>query len=104
MKLTAYQKRHLEALATFRKTPPTIWSVVFFRPLSWLPFLLIVVVSFGIYFLVDERWGLFLIGLTLGALLRIGSHARLAIMAWPVTAAVTDWPKVEALLQNEKSA
>lgn len=68
-----------------------------FRPLSWLPFLFIAVVSFAFYFLLDDRWGMFMIGLTVGAVLRIIAYARFSVMAWPVVEEVTDWNKVEAL-------
>ena len=75
---------------------------MFFRPLSWLPFLLIAAVSFALYFLVDARWGMFMIGMSTGAILRIIAHARFAVMAWPVTEEVTDWSKVETLLHEKK--
>src|SRR3954462_1569873 len=102
MKLTAYQKRHLEALTTFRKKKPSAWDVMMVRPRSWLPFLLIAGLSFGVY-LLDARWGMFMIGMTTGAVLRIISHARLAIKAWPITEEITDWAKVEALRHEEKT-
>jgi len=68
-----------------------------FRPLSWLPFAFIAGVSFAFYFLLDERWGMFMIGMTTGAVLRIISYARFAVMGWPITEEVTDWTKVDAI-------
>jgi hypothetical protein len=102
MKLTAYQRRHLEALTTFRTKKPSIWSVLMFRPRSWLPILFIIGLSFALY-LLDPRWGMFMIGMSTGAILRIISHARFAMMAWPVTEEITDWTKVEALRREEKA-
>ena len=97
MKITAFQKRHLEALVTFRKRKPNLWRFLMFRPLSWIPVLFIFAVSFAFYLLLDEHWGLFMIGMSVGALVRIFAHARFALMAWPVTEEVTDWSKVQAL-------
>jgi hypothetical protein len=54
-------------------------------------------VSFALYRLLDERWGLFALGMTFGSVLRVFAHWRFAVMAWPVTEAVVDWAKVEAL-------
>ena len=72
-----------------------------FRPLSWLPVLFIVGFSFAFYFLLDARWGMFLIGMSTGAILRVVSHARFAVIAWPITEQVTDWAKVDALRNKE---
>jgi len=96
MKLTAYQKRHLAALVYLRGKKPSLWSVLMFRPLAWIPFLVIAGVSFALY-LLDVRWGMFMIGMTAGAILRIIAYARFTLMAWPVTEEVTDWNRVEAL-------
>lgn len=102
MDLTKYQKRHLEALATFRNKKPTVWSLIAFRPLSLIPIVFIIGLSFAFYFFVDPLWGMFIIGISTGAILRIFSHARFSVMAWPVTKEVTDWAKVEALRAEGK--
>lgn len=102
MDLTKYQKRHLEALVTFRKRKPTVWSLIAFRPRSLAPIVFIVGLSFALYFLVDPLWGMFAIGMSTGAILRIVAHARFAVMAWPVTEEVTDWDRVEALREKGK--
>ena len=72
-----------------------------FRPLAWFPFCFIVALSFGLY-LLDAQWGMLTIGMVLGAILRIISHARFASMAWPLTEEITDWAKVEALRRGEE--
>jgi len=100
MKLTAYQRRHLEALVYLKGKKPGVWTIITFRPLGWLSFVAIAGVSFFFYRFLDARWGLFMMGMTVGAVLRIISHARFAIMAWPVTEEVTDWARVEALRRD----
>lgn len=104
MKLTPYQKRHLEALAYIRSQKPGVWSVLMFRPLSWLPFLALAGVSSLSCYYLDARWGMFMLGLTIGAVLRIISYARFTLMAWPITDEVTDWAKVEALRGEKQDA
>jgi len=101
MNLTASQKRHLEAMAAFRRKKPSVWSILMFRPLAWFPFCFIVALSFGLY-LLDAQWGMLTIGMVIGAILRIVSHARFASMAWPLTEEITDWAKVEALRRGEE--
>jgi len=44
---------------------------------------------------------MFLIGMSTGAILRVVSHARFAVIAWPITEQVTDWAKVDALRNKE---
>ena len=102
MNLTKYQKRHLDALVTFQKKNPTVWSLIAFRPLSLIPIVFIIGLSFAFYYFVDPLWGMFIIGMSAGAILRIFSHARFSVMAWPVTKEVTDWAKVEALREEGK--
>ena len=74
-----------------------------FRPLSWLPFLCLIALSISCYIYLDARWGMFLIGMMMGAILRIISSARLAIRAWPLTTEITDWSKVDAICHKEKA-
>lgn len=100
MKLTLFQKRCLESYLYMRGKPPTLLRVLSFRPIGWLPFLGIGVASILIFF-VDPYFGMFMIGLTLGAVLRIIAHARMSVMGWPVNEQVLDWGRVESLLRED---
>jgi hypothetical protein len=65
-----------------------------------LPFLGIGIASV-LSLLVNPYVGMFLIGLTLGAVLRIVAYARFTVMGWPVIERVLDWGRVESLLREE---
>ena len=97
MKLTPYQKSHIEALVAFHRKPPTAWGVLTHRPKLLLPWAFIIAASVASYFLVDQRFGLFLLGMSFGSVLRVIAHCRFAVLAWPVTEQIIDWEKVEAL-------
>lgn len=101
MKLSAFQRRQLDALSHLKTEGAGLWKVLTFRPLSWIPFVLIGTLSVLVFVFVEPRWGLVMIGLTAGAVLRILAQARFTVMAWPVTETVTDWAKVEALRKGE---
>jgi len=100
MKLTMFQKRCLESYLYMRGKPATVFRVLSFRPRGWLPFLGIGVVS-ALSFFVNPYVGIFMIGLTLGAVLRIIGYARFTVMGWPVIERVLDWDRVESLLREE---
>ncbi|HWA28205.1 MAG TPA: hypothetical protein VG734_21315 [Lacunisphaera sp.] len=102
MRLTRYQRRHLDAMVCLRGKAPGVWSIATYRPLSWLPILAICGVSVCFCLFVDPYWGMFLVGMTVGAALRIFANARFSAMAWPVTEAVTDWDKVDALRRSDE--
>jgi len=101
MKITAYQRRQLDALVYLKSKRPSVWNVLMFRPQAWLPFAAIAGASFAFYHFLDPRWGLFMMGMTAGAILRVVAYARFAIKAWPITEEITDWTKVEALRRAE---
>ena len=99
MKLTAFQKRCLESYVYLRGKPPSVSRVLSFRPRGWLPFVGIAVVSVLSYF-ASPPVGLFMIGLTVGAVLRIVANARFVAMGWPAIERVVDWDRLDGLLQE----
>ncbi len=103
MKLTSFQKRHVAALLYLHNRSPSIGRILAFRPVNWVPFILIAILSCVVFQFWDKSVGLFFMGLTVGAITRIFAHARFLKMAWPVNEAVIDWSKVEALSQEANS-
>lgn len=103
MKLTAFQRRCLESYVYLRGKSPTLLQVLSFRPRGWLPFFGIAVISILI-FCVDPFWGMFMIGMTVGAVLRIISQARFTVMGWPAIERVLDWNRVEEVLREDANA
>lgn len=102
MKLTPFQKRNLDALEYMRTGKPSIIRALAFRPLSWIPFFVVAILSFVYYHFFDKQWGMFVLGVIAGAVLRIIAYARFTVLAWPVTKEVIDWAKVESLRNNKK--
>jgi hypothetical protein len=100
MKLTAFQKRCLESYVYLRGKRPTLMQVLGFRAQGWLPVLGIVVIS-TLVFCVNPLWGMFMIGLVLGAVFRIIGTGRFTVMAWPLIEQVLDWDRVESLLRED---
>ena len=100
MKLTVFQKRCLESYLYMRGKPPTVARVLSFRPRGWLPFLGVGAASLLCFF-VNPYAGMFMMGLILGAVLRIIAYARFTVMGWPVIERVLDWGRVESFLREE---
>jgi len=100
MTLTALQKRCLESYLYLRGKPPTFWQVLSFRPRGWIP-LLVCAIASVLCFAVDSYVGMFFVGLTTGAFLRIMAQVRLNVGVWPVVEQVTDWDKVDEALRED---
>jgi hypothetical protein len=104
MKLTRYQRRFVAALVYMHGSKPSLYKLLAFRPLDWIPFVAIAIVAGLYYAYFDRAWGLFMVGLVIGAIARIVGQARFTLLAWPVTAQIIDWQKVEELQKKGNGA
>lgn len=101
MQLTTQQRRQLVKLREFRTSPPTISTYV--RD-GWRASIYIIIVgSIGIAFFLWAGWpvasGLFG-GMVLATLVRdIGWYRRI-VKSWPLQREITDWTRVEQLLES----
>lgn len=98
--MTAFQRRCLESYVYLRGKPPTLLQVLSFRPRGWLPFLGVAVMSV-LLLCISRFWGVFMIGMTVGSILRIIGHARFTVMGWPVLERVLDRERVESVLRED---
>ena len=100
MKLTAFQRRCLESYVYLHGKSPTLLDVLSFRSRGWLPFLMMAVLS-SLMFYISSLWGMFMIGMTMGAVLRIIGYARFTVLGWPVIERVLDWDRVASVLRAD---
>ncbi len=101
MQLSSQQRRQLLKLRDYRDTPPTVSALL---RSGWRAYLYVATVGFvGIGFFFWSGWplasGLFA-GMVLATIVRdIGWYHRL-VQSWPLQAEVTDWRRVEQLLEQ----
>jgi hypothetical protein len=101
MQLTRLERRNLDAMVYLCTGKPTLWRVLMFRPLCWLPYLLLVVFGIG-YCWVDQSVGLLVLGMMVGAIATTIGRARVTLRVWPMMKEVINWEKVEALRTNKE--
>ena len=98
--MNPHERRYLEGLVHL-KTKPTLLHNLTFRPVFWLPFFGMVFIGILFIITIDPCWGMFLTGISFGAILRIVAHARQSMALWKITEEITDWTKVDNLLQGK---
>ena len=104
MQLTNAQRSNLELYVAYRFNPPTFWSLFSKNLIRYLVIAgLIVLLALLGLIAGTETFTLFAMGLFIGILFRdIGLFLRF-LRVWPATAAVLDWPRLEALLADADS-
>src|SRR5215207_5946886 len=101
MQLTSRQRRQLQKLHDYRRVPPTVTSLL--RD-GWRAYLYVTIVGLvGVGFFLWAGWpiasGLFA-GMILATVLRdLGWYRRL-VHSWPLQLEITDWKRVEQLLER----
>jgi hypothetical protein len=102
MKLSPFHERQLAALRDMKVRGASIGRILMIGPRIWVFFLFFAVASIALYFL-DSGWGLFVMGMLFGAVLRMVSAARFTVLAWPLTEQIIDWKKVEELTTTKNA-
>lgn len=101
MQLNSHQRRQLQKMRDYRRTPPTVSALL--RG-GWRAYLYVAIVGLiGVGFFYWGGWpmasGLFA-GMILATIIRdIGWYRRL-VQSWPLQAEITDWQRVEQLLEQ----
>jgi hypothetical protein len=100
MQLTSFQRKTLE---NWRRMKPhgLTWTIGLQTLVpKWA---VLTVLGAGVY-VVAPRVSLFVACVIAGAILRDLGYVRSARRVWPVSLAVIDWAKVDALLESHKGA
>ena len=104
MKLTPKQQRQLEILRRFKDDPPTIGK--YFR-INWKIYLAFFVVGFiGVGYGCWIGWHWFsalVFGMVVAATLRDLGWYRQIVRNWPLTDEVTNWNRVDELLDEQNA-
>jgi hypothetical protein len=101
MQLTTRQRQQLLKLREFHTTPPTISTYV--RDGRRASIHIVIVGSIGIGFFLWAGWPVasgFFGGMVLATLVRDVGWYRRIVKSWPLQREVTDWKRVEQLLES----
>jgi len=105
MNLTPAQKRQLETTLRFRTQPPTLW---WFVRASWHVYAYFAILgAIGIPAFLWAGWPLvsaFIAGAIFSAVVRDLKFFRRFVDGWPLSNEITNWDKVNALLNRSESA
>ena len=101
MRLSSQQRRQLQKLREFRESPPTVSAL--FRD-GWRAYLYVTIVGLiGVAFFLWGGWPIasgFFAGMILATVIRdVGWYRRL-VRSWPMQREITDWNRVERLLEQ----
>ena len=104
MDLTKRQIAQLKNYQRNRQTGPTLLSVLKRFP-RWIIGVFAVVLAFGLYALLSDgspRFGSYLLGFLSSTIYMLYLRLSAALRSWPLTREITDWGKIEQLLEENE--
>ena len=105
MQLTKLQRLVLISYRSYRQMPPRVLTLM---ASMWKADLILFAAIAGFawmcFHLGAPQWGLFMMGMGVGAKSRDFGIFRIFVKIWPALAAALDWGKIDALIDLDQSS
>ena len=105
MQLTKLQRLVLISYRSYRQKPPRVLALlVTMWKADLILFTAIAGFTWMCFYLGAPQWGLFMIGMGVGAKSRDLGIFRIFVKIWPALAAALDWERIDALIDPDQSS